>query len=280
MESVNEIKEALSARSRTATLDELRSEGKKKVRVIRAEHVAAMVTEAVHAAIEQSGLIDPKEAERLVEQSRVEFRSILREREQEAQHEHEIEEKLATSEAQLRQLEKTFAELSETLADTRAQLATVREEAARCRGELDLAHGTIADLQEQMEHGQAAPMAAAAPGNDLLLSLVQELATMKASLMNQAQQRAPIPAATTGGAEFSAAIEKLSGSLNDRLEKLGRKMGVSAAVEGDAPVDFGGMFKDTGKSLESNIDGIKVKQKAAGGIAANLARLKKLKGGG
>ena len=52
MESVNEIKEALSARSRTATLDELASEGRKRVRLIRAEHVAAMISEAVHAAIE------------------------------------------------------------------------------------------------------------------------------------------------------------------------------------------------------------------------------------
>jgi len=57
-------------------------------------------------------------------------------------------------------------------------------------------------------------------------------------------------------------------------------MGVSGAVESDSPIDFGGMFKDTGKTLESNMDNIEVKQKAGGGIAANLARLKKLKGGG
>ena len=40
------------------------------------------------------------------------------------------------------------------------------------------------------------------------------------------------------------------------------------------------LFKDTGKEIESNIENIEVKQKAGGGIAANLARLKKLKGGG
>ena len=77
----------------------------------------------------------------------------------------------------------------------------------------------------------------------------------------------------------SAAIEKLAGSLNDRLEKLGKKMGISAAVEG-GDVKFDGLFKDTGKDLESNMGNIQVKQKSAGGIAANLERLKKLKGGG
>jgi hypothetical protein len=73
----------------------------------------------------------------------------------------------------------------------------------------------------------------------------------------------------------------LTGSLNDRLENLGRKMGVSSAVESDSPIDFGGMFDDDLQvELESNMDNIKVKTKSAGGIAANLAKLKKLKGGG
>jgi hypothetical protein len=90
---------------------------------------------------------------------------------------------------------------------------------------------------------------------------------------------API-AATAPGLDVSAAIEKLASSLNDRFEKLGRKMGISSAVGNDQPVDLGGLFKDSGPGLESNINNVESKQKAAGGIAANLARLKKLKGGG
>lgn len=279
MESVNEIKEALSARSRTATLDELRSEGRKRVRLIRAEHVAAMIAEAVHAAIEQSGLIAPEEAEQLVEKSRQEFRSILREREQEAQRAHEVEVSLAERDAQLAERERELAELKHRFDETAKALAHLRSE-------LECVQGEYVALQQQHAEMMIAPPpaapvapAAAAVPNDLLLSLVQEMATLKANLMTQqTQERAPTQA--SGGAEFSAAIEKLAGSLNDRLEKLGKKMGVSAAVEGDAPVDFGGLFKDTGKELESNMDNIEVKQKAGGGIAANLARLKKLKGGG
>ena len=38
--------------------------------------------------------------------------------------------------------------------------------------------------------------------------------------------------------------------------------------------------EDVDQSLESNMDDIQLKQKAGGGIADNLAKLKKLKGGG
>lgn len=253
MEIVNDIKEALSARSRTATLDELRSEGRRRVRLVRAEQIAQMVSEAVHAAVERSGLISQEEVDRLVEKSRVEFRSILKEREAEVQRAHEVAESLAEREAELAELKARFGELSAELEATRQQLAQGAGRTA------------------------ASPASGGASSNDLVLSLVQEMANLKASLM---QRDAAPQAGVGGGADFSAAIEKLTGTLNDRLETLGRKMGVSSAVESDAPVDFGGLFKDADKALESNIANIEVKQKSGGGIAGNLARLKKLKGGG
>ncbi|MEO6593933.1 MAG: hypothetical protein ABIP94_04185 [Planctomycetota bacterium] len=264
MESVNEIKEALSARSRTATLDELRSEGRRRVRLIRAEHIASMIAEAVHAAIEQSGLIDPQEANTLVEKSRQEFKAILREREQEVQRAHEVEETLAGRERELLELKSSLEVTSEALAQTNAELE---------------------ELRTELESQQAAPAPASvaqapAPSSELLMSMMQEMANLKASLMHQQRAPAPAPMLAAAAPDFSAAFEKLAGTLNDRLDKLGKKMGVSAAVESDTPLDFGGLFRDSGKSLESNMDNIQVKQQAGGGIAANLARLKKLKGGG
>lgn len=278
MESVNEIKEALSARSRTATLDELASEGRKRVRLIRAEHVAAMISEAVHAAIEHSGLIAPEEVEKLVEKSRVEFRSILKEREQELQRAHDNEKALEMREGELNELRQRFAALTDALTTTRRELEEARAESEAMREH-------VQNLRAQSVAGPVAAAApAAVPSSDLLMSMVQEMANLKANLMNVQAQRAAAPASPAAPApavpDFSAAFEKLAGTLNDRLEKLGKKMGVSAAVAGDQPVDFGGLFKDEGKQLESNMDNIEVKQKAGGGIAANLARLKKLKGGG
>jgi DNA repair exonuclease SbcCD ATPase subunit len=292
MESVHQIQEALSARSRTATLDELRNEGRKRVRLIRAEHVAAMIAEAVHNAIEQSGLIAPEEAQGLVEKSRQEFRAILREREEEHRQAQATEEALAQREAELVERDTELAQRDTELAELRGQLeqaeAALREaqaESYRLRAQFESLQDQFASLQQQQVEAAApapvavpapAPAPAAGPSTDLLLSLVQELATLKASVMTQ--QHVPVP--VSAGTDVSAALEKLAGSLNDRLEQLGKKMGVSAAVDGDAPVDFSGMFKDAGGTLESNMNNIEVKQKAGGGIAANLARLKKLKGGG
>lgn len=252
METVHDIKEALSAKSRTATLDELRNEGRKRVRLIRAEHVAAMVAEAVNAAVEQSGLLPPEEVERLVDKSRQEFRSILKEREQEVQRAQETEQ-------ELQELRERFEETSNALAAARQQLS---------------------ELQSAAPTGVAAPGPALAggPSADMLMAMMQEMANMKASLMTQQNGQQTAPAAA--GGDLSAAIDKLAGSLNDRLEKFGRKMGISSAVESDQPIDFGGMFRDVDKTVESNMDNIKVKQKSGGGIAANLAKLKKLKGGG
>jgi len=201
METVNDVRDALSARSRTATLEQLASEGKKRVRLIKAEHVAAMIAASVHAAIEQSGLIPKEEADKLVESSREEFRAMLRDRQEEVQR--------------IQQLEDLLQQRDKELADLRAQVAG----------------------------------GGGGGGGG------------------------------GGSPEMSAALEKLAGSLNERLEKLGKKMGISSAVEGEE-VKLDALWKNEGPDLESNMENIQVKKKAGGGIAANLERLKKLKGGG
>lgn len=268
MESVNEIKEALSARSRTATLDELKSEGRKRVRLIRAEHVAQMISEAVHGAVEQSGLLGQEEVDMLIEKSRAEFKTILSEREQELQSARENEEQLESKEHELTELKSRFSELTRSLASTRAELEQTRNELEAAR-----------DMP-----APSAPEAPAQPtmSPDMMMSMMQELANLKASMAQQQQPQAQAQQPDQAAApDFSAALDKLAGTLNDRLDSFGKKMGISAAVGGDGPVDFGAMFKDDDDSkLESNMENIQVKQKAAGGIAANLAKLKKLKGGG
>jgi hypothetical protein len=213
MESVNEIKEQLSARSRTATLDELANEGRKRVRLIRAEHIAQMVSEAVHAAVEESGLLDRDAVDALVEKSRAEFRTVLREREQELEVARENEAQLEASERDFEALQARFQALTQELALANSELQAVQDE-----------------LETARREAQSAAEAQPAVPADVMRSMIQELAEVKASVAQQPpsdQESAP------GGAD-----------------------------------------------LESNMDNIKVKQKAAGGIAANLAKLKKLKGGG
>jgi hypothetical protein len=210
MESIPEVKEALAARSTIADLDALRSEGRRRVKVVRAEQVAEMISEAVSEALADPRVMTRAQAERLVEQAR------------------------------------------------RAQAARIAEleaELARVTRERDAALAG---------NGQGG-------GSDAALQLAAQLAAM------QSQQAA---AAQSGalGAELSGAIAQLSSTLNERLEKFGRKMGISGAVEA-GPVSFEGLFKGESEKLESNMDSIEVQTKKAGGIAANLEKLKKLKGG-
>lgn len=288
MESPTDIKAALTTRARTATLDELRTEGKRRVRVVKADQVAAMIEESVHRAVEQSGLLPASEVEKLVERSRQEFRTLLKAREAEAER----------------------AQAMQELLDARdREVADLRQQLAAARAAQHAAETALADAQVAVDAAAADGEATSSAQADMLSSLMNEMASMKAALLAHpvavpparealvvapspapagavaaaaaAATPAPIAAAAAAPAlDVSAAIEKLATSLNDRFEKLGRKMGISSAVGNDQPVDLGGLFKDSGPGLESNINNVASKQKAAGGIAANLARLKKLKGGG
>jgi hypothetical protein len=241
MDSVNDVKQALSAKARTATLDELASEGRKRVRMIRAEQVASMIEQAVHKAMEQSGQASTADVSRLVEKSRNEFRAILKEREAEVVRAREMEERLVEAEERARALE------------DKLQQAQGPRGAA---GPGPAGAGTLA--------------AGAAMTPEMLAALVHELASLKA---NQGPQ-------ASGGTDLTAALDKLAGTLNERLDQFGRKIGISSAVAA-GEIDFQGLFRHDDKNqLESNIENIQVKEKAGGGIAANLAKLKKLKGGG
>lgn len=197
-----EVKEALSARARTTTLEELKSQGRKKVKVIRAGDIAVIVAAAVRKALESSGLVSEEEVEALVQKSREEFQSILKGRQDEAKQ------------AQ----------------DVKQQLQTVQEERDK--------------LKEKLE---AAPVAA----------------------------QGGVPAS----GDLTAALDKMASTLNERLDTFGKKMGISSAVEaGD--VNLEALFNADTEDFESNMDDVEVKQKTGRGIAANLERLKKLKGGG
>ena len=93
-----EVKDAISARARTTTLDELKSQGRKKVKVIRAGDIAAIVAAAVRKALESSGLVSEEEVENLVQKSREEFQSILRDRQDEAKQTADVKQKLQSVE--------------------------------------------------------------------------------------------------------------------------------------------------------------------------------------
>lgn len=236
MQSIVEVKEALEARATTASLDELRQQGRKQVRVIRAEHIAEMVAEAVHRAVENTGLVAPDEVSRLVAESRREFQDVVRERQREAE---------------------------------RAQ--QMRERVEELEQEIETAHQQIRELTDALQAGGGG-----GDQSDAVTRLMHEVAMLKASMSTPA---APVAAPAAGDA-LAAALDRITGTLNDRLESFGRKIGVSSAVEA-ADVKFDGLFKHADDTkMESNMDTVQLKQKSGGGISANLEKLRKLKGGG
>jgi len=259
MDSFLEVKEALVARSKTASLDDLKSQGRNRVKVIRAEHIAAMVQEAVQKALGGSGMMSREDVDKLVDRSQTEFRNIIEERERQ----------LGRAREAMRQLEEVKAERVRLQASMQELLL----ERNQLRDELDRHRTHGVDTAGSGDSSRAAMGASA--NVDLMMKLMNEVAQLKASMMSRPE---PGMQPVAGDANLTAAIDKLAGSLNDRLEKFGRKIGVSSAVEA-RNVKFDGLFdKTAGKDLESNMDSVQVKKKSEGGIAANLERLRKLKG--
>ncbi len=193
-------------------------------------------------------------------------------------------------------LDDTQQQNSAALEEANARERAAAEEAEELRHRLDEMSAEVAQLKEAksaINVHQAAPVANGDTASALLMMrMMDEIQSLKS------QQAAPLaaPAApTTASASAASAaaapasaaggvddkLQAIVGALNDKLEQLGKKMGVSAAVD-TSELDFDGLVSHAvdGVDLESNMGSVEVEQRASSGIAANLARIKKLKGGG
>lgn len=262
MESVTRIKQALAERSRTASIDDLRTEGRRQVRIVRTEHVVAMIAEAVQAAVENSGMLTQHQVDDLLRQTRSEFQEALKRRSDAASEAEDLRSELLQREDALRQL--------------RAEVMTLRQALDQTQQDLDQARTELHDRAQRVDDFPVD----AAPESDFgeIVEPRPAAPSVPAPAQPRTQPQPAAPANPAAPADISAAFEKLAGTLNDRLEQIGRKMGISSAVEADS-VNLEGLFRDDVKQVESNIDSVEARQKTGGGIAANLERLKKLKGG-
>lgn len=243
MDSKQEVMATLEATARQKSIDDLKAKGKTKVKVIRAKDIANLIQQAVQRAIQDSDMLPPERVEELVEKSKSEFRDL--------QH------KWQAHEENDRAKDKEIAELKSQL--TQAQQA------------LDAATAAA----------NAAPAEAAAPAgidpNTMMLKMMEQLMDLKT------QAAAPVQAPQEGGSSEDALASKLDaivGSLDKKLESFGKKMGVSAASD-SGEVDLGKLFDSSlDVEMESNMDTVELEKRESGGIAANLERIKKMKGGG
>ena len=300
--NVQDLKDALTARSHTATLDELKSKGRRSVRVIRADDVAQMIDAAVNQAIADSGMMSSDEVEELEQKSREQFHALLERRQAEMAELRQAADELRGTKAELARMREhdagTLAE-KEGLRGERDQAAmrlrnseTQREQlvaAVRAfEAQRDEALMRVRALESELAktHAETPTTVASGMNTDIVYRLMGEIAEMKAKSAMQpapAPTPAPPPVAANPNATADAlagALQQLTNTFTQKLESIGRKMGVSSAVEADAP-SLTNLFKhQEGAKLETNFDNLTVKAKSATGIAANLERLKKLKGGG
>lgn len=300
MESIRDVKEALSARSTTASIDELRERGRQRVRVIRAEHIASLIEEAVQRAISESGLIPKEELDALTERSRQEFSGLVAERQREAQELVRLREELGRLKAQLSDAEQEreraagdaaghagriadlqveLGEVRATLADTESALAVATERAEQQRAALEGLHEELeAERQRAAELEEQQTAATDPETNPALRQMMREIEALRAEVGSR-NAPATAPALPDLAGQMAQALAGLTRSMDERLDKLGRKMGISSAVDAQA-VKLDGLFDDVGTApVESNFDSVEVKAKKSGGIGAHLDKLRRLKGG-
>ena len=79
----------------------------------------------------------------------------------------------------------------------------------------------------------------------------------------------------TTAEEVNKKLDALSRAMNDRLDRIGKKVGASNVIEGD-PTDLGAIFASQ-PELESNLANVDVKEKTAGGIAGALEKARSLR---
>jgi len=128
MGSIQEVKEALSAKAQTTSLDELRLRGRNQVRLIRAEHIAQMVAEAVERALADSGLVPQQELQRIVERGHAEFAAVKAERQRDHDEALRMADALRTAQGELAAAEGRASELESRCIDAESRAQSVRNQ--------------------------------------------------------------------------------------------------------------------------------------------------------
>lgn len=330
-EKVIDVRGVLERNCTTTSVDELRSQGRSRVKVINAKQISALIEEAVARAIESGrGSADTNA---LIDASRAEFQKLVAEREQELRElraamdaiererealrlevaekqaledtvqrareelqrvlgspaledleqvlrgftERERSEEAQRAEALTRELEELEGQ-SRELAQRLEQTARERDEAlrgkARAEAELESARREPDALREKLleldRQGQATRGAEAA-SSAAMSAILAELRQLKDTV-----ERAPAPTAAAPALDASKMMESLGEAMEKKLDKLGRKLGMSSGPEIAAGISFDGLFASSA-NIESNLEQVEVKEREGGSIQDAVARMKAMR---
>ncbi len=239
MEPKSDVLATLEAKARRTSIEELKQRGRRSVRVIKASDIKRLIEQAVERAVAGSDYLSRKEVDDLIDKAQSEFEELKRERE--AEHE-------------------AAARHAKEVEALRAEIAKRDEE--------------LEELRRRLDQGAGSTSGGDPASSALMMKMMEELLTLKG------QVGGGEPEGGGGTDAIAAKIESIASALDEKLERFGKKMGVSTAVETE--VDFDGLVSRTvedSDKLESNLDNVEVEKRTGAGIAGNLARMKKLRGG-
>ena len=256
MEPNIDVLATLEAKARKTTIEELQQRGRRQLKVIRASEISGMIQESIRKTLEASDLLPREQVDELVDRASAEFEELKEARIKEQHRTREMESKLSKVEHDL-------------------------EEA---RLELEKAQTECEALRQQGGAGGAAPAGLGDSGASaaVMMKMMEELMTLKA----QVQQGAPGAQAPAASAEgdvtgLEAQLSKIAGALDEKLDRFGKKMGLSTAVD-TANVDFSKLADralEESAKLESNVDDVEIEKRKGAGIMGNLDKIRKMRGG-
>ncbi len=161
------------------------------------------------------------------------------------------------------------AEAREEFERLKQEKAAEAAELERLRAELAARGDEIERLRGELQAARAGAPAADQASTALMMKMMEELLSLKQG------------ATAGGGGEVAGKLEQLASTLEQKLERLGRKIGVTDTVEAD--IDYESLVsrtvQDAGE-VESNLDNLEVEKRKGAGIGGALERMKKLRGDG
>lgn len=278
------VRQVLESHSQATTLRELEAKGRSKVRVINAAEIARLIEDAVRKAI--AGAQGGEGMDALIAKSKSEFVELKRQRDEEHAAREKGLRELETARTELLELHDQATQLQNDAGGARARVVELeaaieseRKHGAELRAladaltqERDAARAAERDAREA---AQAVRAPIPTDSSDTLAKLAEQVAKL-----TEKMSAAPEPVAPSAGAapelgSLNQRLDALTNGIAEKLERFGRSMGVSSAVEA-APIAYDQMFQSNEK-LESNLGSVERKQQKGGGIGGALERMKKMR---
>jgi hypothetical protein len=290
-----DIKKVINRSSERTTLQDLAKRGIKKVKVLDEKAIRRLIQEAVEQVIVTSGgsAVSEAEKDRLIEQSRLELKNLMREFQESKSHTELLQEDKSDLANQVESLHEQL-KLQRKVADDERR-AGYREAEDHYRGQLederkkgyDDGVASQAKLIEFLEKknaeldekaGKAGQAEAAEKRVGELEEQNADLKTRLAELEAAATQVEAQSAAEDAvlGTTLEKLFARMEQNINDRLNKMKGPASGGVVDSRPAAVIVNSAFSE---ELESNLENLDADKKTAGKISDAVAKLRGMRGG-